>query len=129
MANVTFLKLSDKQMEVLCEALESFSRAKLGQFSYALEHVKFTSHDTNKEIDSFLKEKFFPELKGNTVFGIHSDEVSDDARIAYDIQQVLRNHLAWKDHPEGGYTVNFNTPMRTSKDEKMPKIFDLKDKK
>jgi len=47
-------------------------------------------------------------------YGIHSPEVDDRARQAYDIQQVIRHRLAWDRNPEGGITVNFDSPMRTS---------------
>ena len=38
----------------------------------------------------------------NASFGIHSTEVSDKARIAYDIQQVIRHQL-WKDESHKGF--------------------------
>jgi len=58
-------------------------------------------------------------------YGIHSLEVHDNARVAYDIQQVLRNWLAWKRHKSGSFGgimgVSYDKPYQTSKLE-LPKI-------
>lgn len=46
--------------------------------------------------------------------GIHSRTITDNARIAYDIEQVIRHRLAWDRQPEGGFQVDFDEPARSS---------------
>lgn len=67
-------------------------------------------------------------INGNGSYGIHSDCVHDNARVAYDVLQVVRNYLAWKNYKGdcvmGTIGVSFDTPTRTSK-QQLPKIEDL----
>lgn len=71
-----------------------------------------------------LKEKLLGIHK-NGSYGIHSEEVHDSARVAYDVLQVVRHHTAWKRHKGGCVMgtlgVSFDTPVQTSKLE-LPKI-------
>lgn len=50
----------------------------------------------------------FPELDLFAHYGFGYSELTDRA---FDVYQVLRYAIAWHDHPEGGYTVNFDKPM------------------
>jgi len=45
--------------------------------------------------------------------GIRSPDISDEARTAYDLYQVLRHRLAWDARPEGGCAVSFDKPSQT----------------
>jgi hypothetical protein len=56
-------------------------------------------------------------LPRNAYHGIFSDKIPDEARVAWDLHQVIRHRLSWDDQPEGGITVNFDTPMKYGKEE------------
>lgn len=118
------LTLTEKQATVLTRALDLFSRIGIGQFEEVInifrdEHLS-DPEMTPERIDEARKHidhvKFM--LTGhpaNGSFGILNPRVSDDYRIAYDIQQVIRNRLAWDRRPEGGIQVQFDPPDQTSK--------------
>jgi len=57
----------------------------------------------------------------NASLGICGPDTPERAKIAYDIQQVVRHRLAWDREPKGGYTVDFDKPMQCSNLE-LPKI-------
>lgn len=61
----------------------------------------------------------------NGSYGIHSECVHDNARVAYDVLQVVRNYLAWKNYKGdcvmGTLGVSFDKPVQTSK-QQLPKV-------
>lgn len=54
-------------------------------------------------------------------YGIFSDKVDERAGTAYDMQQAIRYTLAWFLHPEGGWTVDFGSPLRAGRVYPVPK--------
>ena len=60
----------------------------------------------------------------STFGSIHSKALDDDYRILFDLHRVIRHRLAWDrdPQPEGMRTVDYNTPLRTSKKEPLAKI-------
>lgn len=107
------------------------------QSSYSDNPQPYVAHKPDKKAwdnhhdfsDAIRKLK--QELLGihsNGSYGIHSECVHDNARVAYDVLQVVRNTLAWKRHKGGCVMgtlgVSFDTPTRTSK-QQLPKIEDL----
>lgn len=111
--------LTNKQTKVLVDALDAYTRAKVGQFSYSLDHMVKTpkgasiSIKTLLEIEKQLIKLFFPELKQNQCYGITNEEVPDEARIAYDIYQVLCEKLP---------TENISHMLKTSKTQEPPTV-------
>jgi len=123
MNNKWTLEINEKQAQVIQDALDSFSRAKLGQINYALEHVANDlklDRQTQELVHEYAKSQFFPELEKNEFYGIHSQEISDDARIAYDIIQVIRYALAQKNGVTSG--VSLYSPCKSSTSVDLPKI-------
>ncbi len=127
------LEISEKQMDIMLAALDLYSRVRLGQYTDLpnSENKYMTPFEDADEIKRIL----MPELKGNAYYGIHSEKISDDARVAWDIQQVMRHMRSWhragkdpeKDRREwtGPNTmmgVNYDSPMRSSEGEELPKI-------
>lgn len=53
-------------------------------------------------------------------YGIFSKKIDRRARIAYDMQQVIRYTSAWYFHPDGGPSVDFGTPMQAEETVRMP---------
>lgn len=76
-----------------------------------------------------LKEVIFPELAPNESWGITNPEIPEDARIAWDLYQVIRHHTSWesvgwprKRDWSTMITVNYDEPMKTSGDEPLAKM-------
>ena len=110
------LNLSEEQAQIVIRALDCFSRIGIGQFENILE-----VYDQGALQQGTLARSFVDRVKQeaghppNGSHGIHHRAVSDDFRAAYDIQQVLRNRVAFQRHPEGGITVDFDQPRQISK--------------
>lgn len=51
-----------------------------------------------------------------TSYGIFSPEINYKAAVAYNMQQVFRYTVAYFEHPEGGMTIDFNTPLKAKLD-------------
>ena len=110
---------------VLCGQYEEIAR-KVAEVQYerlrnkkAPEAVEAESSELwdlrNKAETALLwpKKVQFPELEG--IGHHHGLGYSRTTDISYNIYQAVRNAMAWHRHPEGGMTVDFNTP---SADEK-----------
>ena len=140
------IEISEEQAYVIVEALDLFSRVLIGQVEevggvmnkYNVNMLdgeivgdvgkQYTQHKPDKKAydahhdftDAIrsLKHNLLG-IHSNGSYGIHSNVVHDNARVAYDVQQVLRNYLAWKHHKEGVFGgtmgVSFDKPYQTSK--------------
>jgi hypothetical protein len=117
------LTFNEKQAQVLMSALEFYSRVHMGQFHVISDEFRF-EHEFNQDNAHFyldrLREMIFPELESNEYYGIYNDIVGP-GQEAWDIYQVIRHARAWKRHPEGGWTVDFSTPIEAGK-EPLPEI-------
>lgn len=117
------LELNENQAKIVEVALDIYLRLHLCQF----DMIRYIHFDKNFDGTIFeyaadlMKYSIHPELAKNASYGIYSKEVSDNARIAWDIHQVLRYKVSWKKNPNGGITVNFDPPMVSSK-EPLPKV-------
>lgn len=116
------LYVNEEQARVIVNALDFYSRIHIGQVEEVDSFVRlFVRYRKDKDLDGMkdaieaFKKAAFPELTSTSSYGIHSEEVDDTARVAWDIKQVLRNVVAWNVHPEGGMTVDFDSPMKSSK--------------
>ena len=131
------LTLNTKQALVVVQALDLHSRLIAGQVEelgrrFRMERAsdpEMTLEQLDRVDDAarLLKAVMFPELRGNAAHGIHSDKIPDEARVAYDLLQVLRNRLAWDENPEGGIQVWFDDPTQTSYEEKPPEMERVED--
>jgi len=116
------LEMSLMQARVLSTATELVSRLYMGQLD-VLDKV-----GAQATLTRFFKltAELFPELEEGQHHGIRDQAISDNARVLYDICQVIRHHLAWRDQPKsttgrrGSHQMscNFDEPFRTSTDEK-----------
>lgn len=110
------LELTSKQLEVLRFACEILSRAHAIQFDIVFDEVLFKTLMYDKLKDYYggeyievldkihqiahdLKTLMAPELSPNAYYGIGSDKICEDAAIAYDLQQVMRNIQSWTENP------------------------------
>lgn len=115
MTSVT-LTLTEEQADILLMALDTYSRLKMGQFNAVSDLFPARDFDRGKAAAALqaARQAVMPELDPRGYHGIESREIPDRARIAFDVEQVLRHALSWHRHPEGGITVNFDKPYWTS---------------
>lgn len=100
------LTISDKQASVLIRALDCYSRIGMGQLECIGDAIEETRHES--ELNRWLiKEQFLDVMKRelfghapNSSDGICSPRTGDNAKIAYDLQCVVRQCIAKRDdHP------------------------------
>lgn len=116
------LEIDEEQAKVLVRACDLLSRVHGGQLD-TIVHVLLTGggcanggctidHLTPIQINTLQDTlgSLRPLLPQQAIM---SPKISDEARTAYDLQQVIRHRLAWDNNPDGGATVDFNTPMQT----------------
>ena len=100
------LEINEKQARILRDAIDLYSRIGIGQFGEiwwvwlmnGMDNCK-CGRDTFDPIMEQLKKKLTGFHFGAS-FGIHSADVNDVFRQAYDLKQVIRNRLAWDRHDE-----------------------------
>lgn len=127
------ITLTNKQAKVITEALDAYARAKIGQFTYSLDHMVKTpkgvhiNRDSLQRIESYLRMLFFPELRDGQSYGITQKEVPDEARIAFDIYQAICYKLPKENNMPEMYKSDI---FKTSKTQQLPVVkgdFDDKD--
>jgi len=116
--------ISEKQLNVIMEALDLHSRLLCGQLSEIENFLRFNYNKHNllnhtKIHDAIydIKEEFFPELRLGASHSIRSQETPPKAQIGYDIIQVARHIRAWSKNPEGGFQVDYQTPWKCGQEE------------
>ena len=122
------LYLTERQAQILTEALDLFSRIGMGQFG-EIGYILSVYQNKNTSEDSYTKINKIDEIRrlareaaniwmgsSGSYHGITSDNISDVFRVAWDLQQVIRHRLAWDRSPSGGLQVNFDTPLRSSQE-------------
>ena len=111
------LTISRHQAHVINSALDLYARLHMGQvdelaYLYrALANKRGLSAEATDAIDvhcTILSRLVGPASGG--YYGIAHQLVSDTARVATDIKQVVRHRLAWDREPSGGMTVDFDQP-------------------
>lgn len=107
------------QLSVVASACELYARLMMGQFNTILFNV--LSHldiptDRYHEIQRLLDDagkKVWNSGGGHP--GIRHDDMPDASRVAWDAYCVIRQLLAFQRNPDGGFGVDFDPPMRSSK--------------
>ena len=123
------LKLTEKQAEVVVAALDLYSRILIGQTEEVERVYRWLPGDrlslkklqTAKHLLDDVKHVLWGFLPGSS-YGIHHPDVHDDARKAFDLQQVIRNTIARTKNPKGGSQVIYDTPTQTSTEEPLATI-------
>lgn len=137
--NIVHITSQDEISKVI-KALDFYSRIWIGQYleidNEMIWLIKKTYDDVreNEIVPLFLqlRNRVMPASIrdiGQTLYasyGIFSDKVDERAGTAYDMQQVIRYTLAWFLHPEGGWTVDFGSPLRAGRVYPVPKASCIK---
>lgn len=135
------LEMTEDTARILNTALEFYVRGLIGQMGYLVDEIAYgipwerqipkDKNDPGRDdaIDRWVamrenaqkaadkvKAELFPEIGSFGSYGVGSHRASD---IAWQTHEVIRHALAWHDHPEGGITVNFDSPMKWA-DEPLP---------
>lgn len=127
------ITLTDKQAQVIVDALDLYTRLLMGQFneieSLFIHHGKseFWKNDKLRELlrTNLLITKIIllPELSDGAYYSIlDKDHVPFVARVAYDIQSKMNHDISWHVHREGGMTTNFDKPFHAEHSQPLPKI-------
>ena len=123
------IEVSEEQAKLILKALDFYGRVQLGQLEELLSfsspiRERLSSKDLTESrflLDKIKKDIF--GLESNSFFSImNKNEVPEEARLGYDMIQVLRNKIAYANKPEGGITVDFDSPMQTSLDNNLIKV-------
>lgn len=107
------LELSDEQLSVISKACELLSRIYMGQLEEVAWLFSSLPEARYQELTETLKalNSVITLMPKQAHFGIRDERVPEEARCAYDIHQVIRYHLAWKQQPNGGFGINFEKPL------------------
>ena len=115
------LTLTEEHLHALLKATEFHGRIAMGQFREIFDvldrdfKLPRENRDQAEQLLVLARRYLMPELHSdNSYYSIRSRELHDDNRVMYDFLQVVRHRLSWDRHPEGGWTVNFDRPWRTS---------------
>jgi hypothetical protein len=109
------LNVSDAEAKILVDALEAYTRLSIGQVDAALDEFSFASHKpTVRPQDSEVINdmKWLAIKSGGASFGITNSLLPDDARNGWLAKKVIDYHLAYKQSPNGGFGLRYDTPMR-----------------
>ena len=125
------VKLSDKHLQVIRDALETYFRMKTGQVSIALDTVYDykLNHEQSQAIESIVKAMVLPEIASRgTSYSFNSPQIGE-GKIAYEITKVIDEYLSVKKN-DGyyGHTVDFSGPLKAS-EEPLPEILEHKNYK
>jgi len=112
------LEVSEKQSRVLWDALELFCWIHLGKWeecaNYSVVPSKFYSRCKTALREIAFDFRATPSLNGH--YGIACKKVSNDARIAFDLNGVISHFINFDVNPNVGMTVGFDAPSHKQKD-------------
>ena len=115
------LEITTEQAEVISKAMEIYARLGMGQFRDALDVLPLQKAYTPKWFDALgkigdiIKQYTIEGVDGwQSSLGIKSIEVSDLARTAWDIYQVVRNRLSFDRSAMTETIVDFSDVFKVS---------------
>jgi hypothetical protein len=123
------LEITETQAEVLIRATDLLSRIQGGQFKvmadefigadFPVEYLHAAQHLLG-QVHTLLT-----GLPTNAYHGIHSPELPDTARIAYDLHQVIRHRIEHDKRPDCRWNVWRNPPMKPSHGQELARIVEV----
>ena len=132
------IRLTEKQLRIIQEALDFYSRVGIGQFNVIKEHPTFENalrkefkdeegkvdynryHEVRDNVDLMLVQPRNMLLNDltlpkNASWGIYNPDVDESCRVAYDLVQVIR-HEFWLANPDRSEHVVMASVHLTTKD-------------
>lgn len=113
------ITVTNEQARVLAQATEVLARLGIGQFRDALDRLPKRKavpegwHDDMSLISKLLSRHMIGGVDGyHSSLGIHSKDVPETSRIAWDLYQVLRNRLAWDRAVAEGIVESIDAPRK-----------------
>jgi hypothetical protein len=110
------IHLNEEQVRIISRACELFARVHTGQLTPIAEEFFHKTTPILHSLQDGLRrlEPLITGMPPHASLGLTNPEVPDKARVAYDIHQVIRYIISWDNNPDGGITVNFDRPFKTS---------------
>lgn len=110
------IEITKEQAKVISQACELMARLHMGQVDEIIDlqaHKRLNVIGLHRMLKE-VKQALFPELKApNAYHSLTSKEIPDAARIAYDIHQVIRRHLAGE-RPKNSFPyIVYDDPLKT----------------
>lgn len=97
------VELNELQTVIVLEALDLYTRLSTGQVKALLSHpaIENLNEHSHKEVERALRElkkAMFPQLKAEgDAMSLRNEQVSMEAKNAYDIMQAMKHSLAMAD--------------------------------
>lgn len=117
------LTITPEQARAVITAIDFYMRITMGQFKeFASLFWDRNGHDegVTSRLNQ-IKAIIYPDLPGDGAsYGIHGTPFPA-AKVGFDVLQVIRHSMAWAENPEGGITVNFDSPSFVSDSHPRPK--------
>lgn len=114
MAHKYNIVVDEQQARILVAALDLYARIGIGQFTEVVRVYnyawKMPIPMVDRLVDAMNGAKLVIGFGPGGSYGIHSPDVHDVFRRAFDIQCVIRHRLAFDGTPEGGLGVDFDEP-------------------
>lgn len=111
--------ITREQAYVLIKATEILARLGIGQFRDALECLptrEFLPHGWHEDMDAIgklLSRHMIEGIDGyRSILGMHHNDVRENARVSWDLYQVLRNRLAWDRAIADGIVESIESPRK-----------------
>ena len=96
------------ELSALSESCQTLARIHMGQWHIPFETLRQGERDAYHDLMERLRQY------GRGGSSLTSRAISGAARIAYDLHQVIRRELAYRRSPGGGWTTEFDPPMKTA---------------
>ncbi len=123
------LHMDAETARIVSSACELYARIRLGQFEEIQHLTVWPVGDDDetfcdriwkcREALKLARQAAFPELLNDPGHS-HGIGYARDSDTAWNVYQAVRYIMSWHEHPEGGPTVNFNSPIKFS-DAPMPR--------
>jgi len=125
------LEITREQARVISEACELLARLHMGQLKEILwvwGPNKIDSWEWANNLIEALRRRLFPELLEGQFYPITSKKIPDEARVAFDLHQVLRHHLTGPKPKQGFPSVCHDEPRQTSQEQPLAVIKEISGK-
>jgi len=112
------ITLNKKQAELVCEALNVLSRLGSGQWRDAIGHLPIDNiqpgwFDDLDAIGCILKKYTINHVDGwRSSLGIFQTETPTEAKMCWDMYQVIRNRLSWDRAVADGVVESLSSPRK-----------------